>query len=218
MRFVSGVSGAGPIFSDVMTYLHSSPYGQPPVDFSIPEQLEKINVCARSGKLPTTACRKTISEWFPRGKTPVEHCTVHKEYLIVDNEGKKSTKVYEIFPSEYTTWSSSEGLSLPPPSATPVHNSVGDTRVIRLTIVSPNTGDYFKIDPVLRPEYQTIAISGFIPKAISHVMLYVNGKEKMPFGEDGVQWTLQKGIYQFQLCGLLENQAVKSQSVIINVE
>jgi penicillin-binding protein 1C len=218
MRFVSGVSGAGPIFTDVITYLHSSPYGQPPADFSIPEQLEKINICARSGKLPTTACLKTISEWFPKGNTPIEHCAIHKEYFVENNDGIKDTKVYEIFPSEYSPWSSSEGLVPPPPSAIPVHNSIGDTRVKRLTIVSPNTGDYFKIDPVLRHEYQTITISGFIPRSIYHVMLYINGKEELPFSEDGVQWTLQKGIYRFQLCGLSENQTVKSQPVIINIE
>ncbi len=218
MRFVSGVSGAGPIFTDVMTYLHSSPYGQPPPEFSVPEQLEKINICTRSGELPTSACRKTISEWFPKGKVPIKYCAVHREYLVEDMEGKKNTNVYEIFPSEYTAWSSSEGLAPPPPSALPVHNSLCDTRIKRLTIVSPNTGDYFKIDPVLRPEYQTIIISGFIPKAISHVMLSVNDQEEIPFTEDGVQWTLQKGIYRFQLYGFLENQTVKSRPVIINVE
>lgn len=218
MRFVSGVSGAGPIFTDVITYLHSPPYGQPPVDFSIPGKLERVNICARSGKLPTAACRKTISEWFPKGKAPAEQCTIHKEYLVEDNDGNKDTKVYEIFPVEYAAWSSSEGLLQPPPSATPVHNSMVDNRVKRLAIVSPNTGDYFKIDPVLRSEYQTITISGFVPRAISHVMLYINGEEKMPFDADGVQWKLQKGIYRFQLCGLSENQSVKSQTVIINVE
>jgi penicillin-binding protein 1C len=218
MRFVSGVSGAGPIFSDVITYLHSSPYGQPPEDFPIPKQLEKINICTRSGKLPTAVCRKTISEWFPKEKKPVEYCSVHKEYVVEDANGKRNTRVYETFPPEYTTWSSSEGLAPPPLSALPVHRSIGETRVKRLTIVSPNSGDYFKIDPVLRTEYQTITISGFIPKEINHVTLSVNDKEKIPFNTDGIQWTLQKGIYRFQLCGFLENHSVKSQPVIINVE
>ena len=91
-------------------------------------------------------------------------------------------------------------------------------QVDRLMIVSPNSGDYYKIDPVLRPEYQTITIAGFVPRGLTGVVLRVNGKEDLPFDAAGVEWKLQKGVFRFQLYGFVEQKQVHSSTVIINVE
>ncbi|MGA7161815.1 MAG: penicillin-binding protein 1C [Bacteroidota bacterium] len=220
MRRVSGVSGAGPIFSDVMTYLHTAPYGQPPENFIIPDHLVKRRVCARSGELPTQFCRKTIEEWFIEGKTPSTPCTVHRQYVIPGDDEKAGRHLYEVFPPEYSLWSVNEGLPAPPPSArldsgTPTaHDEHGK----HLMIVSPNSGDYFKLDPVLRREFQIITIAGFIPSSVTRVTLMVNGKEECSFDERGVEWKLRKGIFRFQLWGYAEKKKIVSSPVIINVE
>ena len=85
-------------------------------------------------------------------------------------------------------------------------------------IVSPNSGDYFKIDPVLRPEYQIIRIAGFIPGNMSNVMLKINETQKIPFNEEGVTWMLRKGIFRFQLFGYVNEKQISSNPVVINVE
>jgi penicillin-binding protein 1C len=205
MRRVSGVSGAGPIFSDVMIFLHSAPYGQVPDDFIVPDHLIRRTVCARSGDLPTQFCVKTIDEWFVEGKAPSAPCNIHR--------------VYEIFPPEYASWAANEGLPAPPANARLVSRPLmREEHGKHLMIVSPNSGDYFKLDPVLRPEYQIITIAGFIPSTVSHVTLAVNGKEECPFDEHGVEWKLRKGIFRFQLWGYKEKQKIVSSPVIINVE
>ncbi len=219
MRQVSGVSGAGPIFTDIVMFLHMPPFGQPPPDFAVPERLTQRAVCARSGKLPTRLCEKTINEWFIDGKAPAESCDVHHEYRIRTADGRERTRTYLVFPPEYSAWAQSEGLPAPPPgSRENARSRVRSSRIDRLMIVSPNTGDYFRIDPVLRREYQTITIAGFVPRGLSGVRLRVNGTQEIPFDETGVQWQLQKGVFRFQLCGYAGGKQCLSLPVVINVE
>jgi penicillin-binding protein 1C len=219
MRQVSGVSGAGPIFADIVSFLHGPPYGRPPEDFVVPDNLVQKRVCARSGKVPTPLCEKTINEWFVRGKEPVDACDVHQEFRVRMIDGTVRARTYEIFPAEYRPWTSSEGLPMPPPDARRVsHGEATGTRGARLAILSPNPGDYFKIDPVLRREFQVITIAGYVPPGVANVRLRVNAKEEIPFAASGVQWRLEKGVYRFQLHGDAGGKPVASIPVIINVE
>jgi penicillin-binding protein 1C len=219
MRQVSGVSGAGPIFTDIMMFLHMPPFGQPPGDFTVPERVAQRAVCARSGKLPTRLCEKTINEWFIDGKAPAESCDVHREYRIRTADGRERTRTYLVFPPEYRAWASSEGVPVPPPgSRENVREGRSSSHIDRLMIVSPNTGDYFKIDPVLRREYQTITIAGFVPRGLSGITLRVNGGQEIPFDETGVRRQLQKGVFRFQLSGYAGEKQCVSLPVVINVE
>jgi penicillin-binding protein 1C len=219
MRQVSGVSGAGPIFTDIVMFLHTPPYGQPPGDFPVPEHLSQLPVCVRSGNLPSQSCGKTVNEWFIDGKTPVDKCGIHREYLARGSDGRQRSRIYEVFPEEYRLWAASERLPVPPPDARRASGAPArDERADRLMIVSPNSGDYFKIDPVLRRAYQSITIAGFIPRGMRDVRLRVNGTETIPFDGAGVQWHLRKGVFRFQLCGIAKETQVTSAAVVINVE
>ena len=219
MRHVSGVSGAGPIFTDIMMCIHTPPYGLSPANFNVPEHLVKQSVCTRSGKIPTDLCEKTINEWFIRGHEPEEKCKIHQEYIVGIENGVEQKRVYEIFPIEYMQWAVSEGISSPLPGEHKSARRQSDVdQVKKLAIVSPNSGDYYKIDPVLRPEYQTITIAGFIPKGFANVILRVNGNQDIHYDPSGVQWQLMKGVFRFQLYGYQENKEMKSAPVVINVE
>ena len=219
MRGVSGVSGAGPIFTDIMTFLHTPPYGQPPDDFPVPPGLVQQAVCARSGKLPGPSCRKTVTDWFMEGNVPRERCDVHREYLVRDRDGWEHRETFEIFSDEYRFWAASERIPAPPPGARRAPASSGESgKISRLSIVSPSGGEYFKIDPVLRREYQKITIDGFVPGGLSGVVLRINGGEDIPFGPSGVEWCLQKGVFRFQLVARDGDAVVRSAPVVINVE
>jgi penicillin-binding protein 1C len=219
MRQVSGVSGAGPIFSDIMMFLHTPPYGQPPEEFEPPPGLVRRTVCARSGDLPTRLCEKRLDEWFPEGHEPQDSCGVHQEFRFGGPDGSQRKKIFTVFPVEYRAWAYHEGIPLPPPGAQRV-SRLGNAgrKVDRLMIVSPNAGDYFKIDPVLRQEYQTIVISGFVPPGVEHVRLRINGGEERPFNASGVRWQLQRGVYRFQLVADSPRAEVVSRAVVITVE
>lgn len=219
MHGVSGVSGAGPIFTDVMTFLHSSPYGIPPADFEMPKTLKRFAVCAQSGKLPTPLCAKTIDEWFTKKNIPASTCKVHQLYSIINERGIAEQKVFEVFPEEYAQWMQSERRPAPPTNAILVAKSNTEENAHqKLKILSPNNGDYYKIDPVLRGEYQTITIAGSIPQSLSNVVLKINGEQEIPLSGNSVQWKLQKGRFRMQLVGYDAQTKVVSNAVYINVE
>ena len=76
----------------------------------------------------------------------------------------------------------------------------------------------FKIDPILRPEYQSIQILAAIPREFRNVMLVVNDKERLVMNERGTWWTLKKGTQKLQLEARDRNRLVVSKPITINVE
>ncbi len=85
-------------------------------------------------------------------------------------------------------------------------------------ILSPLSGDIFKLDPILRSEYQTIKVSAAIPLQFSDVKLVVNRSEKIPIDGSGAWWRLKKGRQRLQLEARDRNRVVLSKPVTIEVE
>jgi penicillin-binding protein 1C len=220
MQGVSGVTGAGQIFTDVMLLLHSPPYGTPPEKFPIPSGVEQRTICPRSGLPPTTVCPYRVTEWSMTkysSSLSREHCSVHCLFTVRGEHGIPAERMYELFPPEYASWQQAEGIPVPPADAVPAGRAAAAAEP-RLAIASPNNGDHFKIDPALRREYQTITIRGFFPRPAEEVRLAIDGDAGIPFSSAGYSWRLQKGVHQFQLIGMLHAHRIASTVVTITVE
>lgn len=216
MHGVSGVTGAGQIFYDVMMLVHE--HSTPP-DFSRPDGLVQVGVCPVSGLLPNPNCGNTIKELFIRGKEPKEHCTIHQAFRVTMNDGTTQNRVFEVFHPEYQTWAEEERIPQPPPGA--IHIATAQLAIRNrqsFRILSPLSGDIFKLDPILRPEYQSIKILAAIPKNFSGVRLVVNKKESLPFDASGTWWTLKKGTQRLQLEARDGKRVVVSRPVTVAVE
>ncbi len=61
MRQVSGVTGAAPLWNRIMLHLHEH---HQPANFSIPEGLVELPICAISGLKPTPDCTSVVQEYF----------------------------------------------------------------------------------------------------------------------------------------------------------
>ncbi|MBN1873346.1 MAG: PBP1A family penicillin-binding protein [Anaerolineae bacterium] len=70
MHNVSGITGAGPIWHDVM---EAALKGTPVEPFSRPEGLIEVEVCASSGLLPGPDCQHTVTELFIAGTEPTSY-------------------------------------------------------------------------------------------------------------------------------------------------
>ena len=217
MKGVSGITGAGQIFQDIMMVLHVRGDRDLPSPFHIPEGLISQTVCATSGKLPHAHCRTTIREWFVKGRARVESCDIHKLFQYENEEGETVVGEFEVFPQEYSEWSANQHLVSPPPDATPL-TVIKPSGQRDFTLLSPQNGQQFKIDPILRREYQTIRIAAHIPDGISDVRVSVNDGTKMTYDRDGAWWQLQKGNYRFQLEGLRGGKLIRSGAVSIAVD
>lgn len=75
MRNVSGVSGAGPLFRDIMLLLQERE-SLANSNFSMPEGLIEVYVCPHSGMLAVSSCPARIREMFIKGTEPREYCNL----------------------------------------------------------------------------------------------------------------------------------------------
>lgn len=75
MTNVSGITGSGPLFHDIMLLLPSSP--QKWLDFDRPEGLVKVPICPESGELASSGCPGSIEEIFIEGTQPRNYCSLH---------------------------------------------------------------------------------------------------------------------------------------------
>jgi penicillin-binding protein 1C len=75
MHNVSGISGSGPLFRDIMLLLHKNEAGR---EFPKPSGLSTASVCPISGKRPTAFCPGAVEEVFIEGTEPRQVCPYHR--------------------------------------------------------------------------------------------------------------------------------------------
>jgi penicillin-binding protein 1C len=138
MQRISGVSGAGPIWNDVMrTALRDVPAG----GFSQPEGLRRVRVCALSGMLAGPNCPFTRYEWFLTGTEPKEIDTWHRREqgrLVID------------VPFVARQWARAQGWPLAGETAT--------ARAPLVELVQPYAGAIVRIDRSLPRDVQRIPL------------------------------------------------------------
>ena len=217
MRKVSGVSGAGVIFTDIMNLLETK-YGADSREFVRPEELKPYTVCARSGMLKNDYCDRGRVEYFLPGTFPTKRCTVHQQYYILSNNGKMTGKVYEIFPPEYEEWCINEQITKPPINAQKENDLDLTKEGNSFAIIYPHQGDIFKVDPILRKEYQKLKLEAIVPLHIQKVQLRINGTEIIPYQKNSTWWELKRGVSSLQLTGMLFGKEYSSARVKIFVE
>jgi penicillin-binding protein 1C len=71
---ISGVTGCGPLFKDIMLLLEKD-NGEIP--FPTTEDMKRIKICPLSGNLATEYCPGAMEDMFIEGTEPQEYCPVH---------------------------------------------------------------------------------------------------------------------------------------------
>ncbi|MGC9399999.1 MAG: PBP1A family penicillin-binding protein [Anaerolineae bacterium] len=202
MRHVSGVTGAGPIWRDVM---EAALQGHPAQDFPRPDGLVDVEVCALSGLRPGPACPHRVIETFIAGTEPRETCDVHRRVdgrLLLD------------LPPEAQTWAREQGLASPPPEE--AHRDGAPLLLIR-----PDPGARYRLDPDLPADAQRIPVVAEADVALRRVQLQRDGEPLAEFADPPytAHWTLTPGEHTFVAVGWdEEGNAVRSAAVTIEVE
>ncbi len=121
MEHISGVSGAGPIWHDLMEKIHQ---GLPGRGFQEPPGMTRVEVCATSGLLPTPYCPDRVKELFIVGTEPKTFDNVWQPFRIYKPNGKLATvydspdqveeKVFPIYPEEARDWVRENNIPQPP--------------------------------------------------------------------------------------------------------
>ena len=110
---VTGLTGAAPIWHDVMEYLHQ---GKPNRDFERPDGLVERAVCQIDGLLPNGTC-PSVSELFLPDTVPTQQDTIVQKFPINKETGKIAVagtppdkveeRVVYVFPPQAQDWYSS---------------------------------------------------------------------------------------------------------------
>ncbi|OGO06520.1 MAG: penicillin-binding protein 1C [Chloroflexi bacterium RBG_13_56_8] len=242
MLGVSGISGAAPIWHDVMYSAHE----RAPSAFSRPNGLVEVTVCAVSGELPGAACAHHKKELFLAENAPTTSCSMHRWEVLDAATGLVATadlpeeqRVYRrvtFWPSDALAWAGEEGLIEPSREL----EGEGVALVIEdrdagketfekswfedseLRLFSPHRNASYMITPAIPIQYQQIEVAGICPSELhlAEVRLLVDGSLwhtwfAPPYR---VFWPLSEGAHEFRLEGISPQQQVhKSEPVRITV-
>lgn len=121
MKDVTGLTGAAPIWHEVMAYFLQD---KPAEWYLRPAGLLDVRVDTTSGLLPTDHSPGTIVEMFLEGSEPKVNDSVHQVFRINRDNGKLATvytppelveeRVYEIYPPEAADWMRDNDIPQPP--------------------------------------------------------------------------------------------------------
>ncbi len=244
MRGVSGVSGAGPIWRDVMEMAHK---GLPARAFKQPEGLVRAEVCIDSGLLPTQWCTRRRSELFIADTAPTEFDTVYRPLAVDRCRGGlagpetapecREPRVFRIYPPELREWALAQGIEQPLDSetwsvkreqlvATNEHHEQPATRNLQpatLALISPDPNSVFRLAAGMPAELQQVRLAARPLSATlpSEVTFLVNGQPvgratHLPFE---TWWTLQPGAHRIEAVALdAAGQQIASEGIWIEVE
>ena len=188
MKGTSGVTGAGPIFHDVMAaalqYIDPKPFPKP-------SEITKRTICSLSGKIPTPACPHTIEEYFVVGTEPQEPDNMHRMIRLDRRNGLLAgdecpdtfviEQPFTVFPPEVRPWARENGYREPPNQYSPLCPN-SEFRIPNsefpkdaLTITKPHPGDSFLLDPLIPDEHEKIISEAQAPSEISTAEWFVDG-------------------------------------------
>lgn len=92
MQGVSGISGAAPLFRDIMIELHRNVY---PAAFDKLPSLVHVTICTESGMRSTESCPIVVDELFIPGTEPSEICSAdnHELWRTIHDKKRKAVEI-----------------------------------------------------------------------------------------------------------------------------
>lgn len=186
MKGTSGVTGAGPIFHDVM--IEAMKYQETP-SFPRPRNITDERICKLSGKLPTPLCPETISEYFIRGTEPREKDDMFQmipidtrtQLLATEtcDQAHVTLKPVVVFPRELKSWARVNGWAVPPDSYSPlcVAPSVAEHRPAEIRITSPGLRTSILLDPLIPNDQERVILEAIAPETIEEGDWYIDDQK-----------------------------------------
>jgi penicillin-binding protein 1C len=217
MRGSSGVTGAGPIFHEVMmaaVELAGGPRNEDAPLIAPTGDVRRETLCAMSGLVAGDACPTRVDEWVP-AEARIARCSWHH----ASDEG-----LITVWPDEYRTWAIANGQSAKRQSGIVEsgnresmigesgigelksgESGIGESKSGKsrigesasgLRIASPLGGATYMYDPTLRAEFQTLKLRAR-GAAGGDVVWEVDGTRVGTTGPDRtIEWPLRRGAHQ----------------------
>ncbi|NOH02348.1 MAG: hypothetical protein HND47_10555 [Chloroflexi bacterium] len=222
MQNVTGLTGAGPIWHDLMRAILE---GQPEQGFVQPEGLKQVEICALSGLLPTEFCEHTTLEWFIEGTQPAQPDGFYRQVWIDRTTGAPAVNstpaefrqplIVLDLPLEAQAWARAQGLPL-----LADYSAATQDGESRLLVQSPLPGSTYVIYSGIERAAQQIQIRAVGEAGISNVTLWMDGAMLASFSAPPYEtwWMLAEGEHRIWFEGVsVSGERIKSSEVKIVV-
>jgi membrane carboxypeptidase/penicillin-binding protein PbpC len=239
MEAISGVSGAGPVWHDVMLAAHR---GLPPRPFARPDGILELTVCAEGGMLPTPSCPATRRERFIAGSEPRQPDNTHVAVAVDPALGcrapagypidRVTTRVFRILPPEADGWMIAAGLPRVPGKICPTLASVdqplsvtggaalpvadGSSAGVAPALLAPVPGAVFAVSPGVPRERQQIQLTARAGPDAAQLTIYVDDQPLVAFDKPPYRafWPLVPGPHRAMVEATDEHGKIWRSSVI----
>lgn len=222
MEQVSGLTGAGPVWRQVMRAAHRD---LPPRAFPRPAGIVELPVCAEGGLLPSPACPATRIERFVAGTQPTRADDTHVVLRVDPSLGcrapdsyppeRTAARTFRLLPPAAELWALDAGLPRPPrgvcspvttdhgppttgyePPTTPgVFEDNGPA------ILAPAPGAAFALSPGVPAERQRAEIVAVAPAGTAELTIYVDDAPLATFSAPPYRalWRLRPGRHRARM-------------------
>jgi penicillin-binding protein 1C len=180
MHNVSGVTGAGPLWAEVMV----AAQGGRPARFARPNGLVTREICPLSGQLAGPHCDHATEELFLRGTEPRATCSYHRQLRVDRRNGllagpscpqrHVSTETLVVFPPRFAAWAHARGIPAPPTISSPLCPAEDGRARVRIRF--PADGDRYFVDPDLQRPYQRLPLEATVEGRAAEVRWLVDGR------------------------------------------
>ena len=220
MKHVTGITGAAPIWHDVMMNLHQD---LPPRDFPRPDGLTTETICAVNGLLPSAGCSQRVDEVFIAGTEPTQVDDWHRQFNIDRRTGLLAgdncppevtvSRWFTLYPPDAGQWVEKNLTRQPPHEFSPLCGDGGQPVAISaqfsagsdqpfIRFISPDDGATFQLSPAIPAEAQKVRVAVEIATDVraESVRLLVNG-QPLTRGSSA-WWRLSPGEWRFEAVGM----------------
>ncbi len=198
MRKSSGITGAGPLFHDVMVAAmrKRAPEPLPPL-----EGFVEVEICPLSGERATPDCPHKTHEHFAPTSVPHATCSMHERVAIAPSglragpacDGARS-RVFERYAARYRSWAKKAGRPVAPDAFDPA--CPGETNEERSAprLLYPFDGATFTVDTSLSAAQQRIVLSAEHEPDREPLWFVLDGARLAPPGQTReLAWQLTRG-------------------------
>jgi 1A family penicillin-binding protein len=220
MERVSGITGAGPIWHD---FMQEALKGRPSRDFTRPDGLIDLDVCATSGLLPTPYCPYTKREVFIAGTQPTQPDNLYGPVDVDVATGlpatpdtprdRVETRVFLRLPAEAREWARDNGIpqltmnngqasNVQSPTSNfqpPTSNLQPPISNFQVRITRPDSGTIYRITPQTPLDTQRIPVQAIAADSVKlrRLTLLVDGQSIGEFTASPARafWRLQPGAH-----------------------
>lgn len=224
MRGVNGLSGAAPIWHQ---FMRSVLKGTPESQFDQPPGLQRVEVCALSGLIPTDFCAFKKWEWFIEGTQPTRADSFYRRVFLDQASGRladsgtppmrRVPRIVLDLPPEAIPWAREQKLVVLADLIDSVDKATGITdQGLAIDLVSPAGGSKFQLSDSVPAEHQKIMLEAVAARNIRSVTFFVDGEKLATLDSQPFQvwWMLTPGDHRAWVEALTVDQQVIQSAVI----